>query len=431
MSSFDPKHLHIIHECPDCGLMNSLATPVEGMDIACARCDNILRQVKKDSVDHGIVWASAALVFFMLAMVAPMLQVGIYGHYRSGAFETGPLTLDTQGYWMLAALIFMTTIIMPVIKIIGTLIVLGGIRFGYTPPWMKTLYALVKHLKPWVMVEVYLLGFLVAYSRLEVMATVHVALAAVGLVGLMLSMLIMDLRVDPEAVWEKLQNRQPVSITLTHEQIMGCDSCYQVSAIPAEQGGGMDCPRCGEVLHHRKPDSVARAWALTIGAALLYIPSNIFPVMTVTKLGKMQPYTIFTGLKELAHVGLWPLAVLVFIASIAIPIFKLAMMAYLLVETQRGSTRRLRGRTRLYRLLDFIGRWSMVDIFVVSILVALVRFGWFAEITAGAGGIYFSGVVVLTLLAVKSFDPRLMWDAACQKRTVHLTLSPSPSRLAT
>jgi paraquat-inducible protein A len=152
--------------------------------------------------------------------------------------------------------------------------------------------------------------------------------------------------------------------------------------------------------------------------------------MIVTKLGKTQPYTIFTGLKELAHVGLWPLAVLVFIASIAIPVFKLVMLGYMLGETQRGSAARRQGRTRLYRLLDFIGRWSMVDIFVVSILASLIRFGWFAQISAGMGAIYFAGVVVLTLMAVKSFDPRLMWDAIPETRPAPISLTaahPAPN----
>jgi len=134
--------------------------------------------------------------------------------------------------------------------------------------------------------------------------------------------------------------------------------------------------------------------------------------MHVLKGGKTQSYTIFGGIRELMNIGLWPLALIVFTASIAIPIFKILAMVYMLIATHYQSATQLNNRTRLYRFIDFIGRWSMIDIFMVSILVALVHFGWFAQITPDMGAVYFSGVVILTLLATHHFDPRLMWDAA-------------------
>ena len=144
--------------------------------------------------------------------------------------------------------------------------------------------------------------------------------------------------------------------------------------------------------------------------------------MKILKVGRPNTYTIYGELKELAYAGLWPLAVLVFMASIAIPMFKLLALGYMLVQTQRHSDNRLLDRSRLYRVLDFIGRWSMVDIFVVSILAGVVRFGWLTQISADTGAVYFTGVVVFTLLAVKSFDPRLMWGPAKKAPGFHATL---------
>jgi paraquat-inducible protein A len=143
-----------------------------------------------------------------------------------------------------------------------------------------------------------------------------------------------------------------------------------------------------------------------------YIPANIYPVLLITQLAQTHVYTIMGGIVELADYGLWPLAALVFLASITIPLMKLLILAYMLIMTQLRSGRHLLGRTRAYRLIDFIGRWSMIDVFMISILVALVQFGQFANIRTDLGAPCFAAVVVLTIFAADCFDPRLMWDAA-------------------
>jgi paraquat-inducible protein A len=200
--------------------------------------------------------------------------------------------------------------------------------------------------------------------------------------------------------------RSLVEQVRAHPAVIGCHTCHLVNhADPGDL-----CRRCHSVLHSRKPDSIARSWALLLAAAFLYIPANIYPVMDITQLAQSQQFTIFGGIAELVQYGLWPLAVLVFLASITIPLMKLATLAFLLIQTQRRRETSLRFRTRAFRVIDFIGRWSMIDIFMISILVALVRFGQLATINAETGAPCFAGVVVLTMFAVITFDPRLMWD---------------------
>lgn len=174
---------------------------------------------------------------------------------------------------------------------------------------------------------------------------------------------------------------------------------------------GARCPRCAAPIHHRKENSLARTWALLGAAAILYVPANIFPVMTVTSLGKAQSDTIVSGVITLMHHGMWPLALLVFFASVVVPVLKLGVLCMLLVSVQRRSSWRPVDRTRLYRITELVGRWSMVDIYVVTILVALVKLGALASIEAGPGAVFFGAVVVLTMVAAESFDPRLIWDA--------------------
>jgi paraquat-inducible protein A len=183
-----------------------------------------------------------------------------------------------------------------------------------------------------------------------------------------------------------------------------------LSRLPREAAHGAACPRCGAELHARKPQSLQRTWALVIAALLCYAPANLFPVMTVTSLGRAQSDTILSGVVFLLNHGMWPLAVVVFTASIFVPMAKLLILGFLLISVQRGSAWRPAERTRLYRITEAIGRWSMVDIYVVTILVALVRLGNLATIEAGAGAVFFGAVVVLTMLAAESFDPRLIWD---------------------
>lgn len=175
------------------------------------------------------------------------------------------------------------------------------------------------------------------------------------------------------------------------------------------------CPRCGAVLHRRKPDSLARTWALTLTAYILYIPANLLPIMTVTMSGRGEPDTIISGVKELIVGGMWPLALLVFFASIVVPVLKLLVMTFLLLSVQFGSHWRPWERTVLYRLTESIGRWSMIDVFVITILVAVVELGALATIEAGPGAVAFGGVVVVTMFAAMSFDPRLIWDRMALK----------------
>jgi paraquat-inducible protein A len=172
----------------------------------------------------------------------------------------------------------------------------------------------------------------------------------------------------------------------------------------------MTCPRCGAVLHRRKPNSLARTWALVIAAFICYIPANLLPMTVVTALGNAQSDTIMSGVIYFMQHGEWPIGLVILIASIVVPLTKLFILVYLLISVQRKSQWRPAERTRLYRVTEAIGRWSMTDIYVVTIMVALVHLGNLATIEAGSGAIFFGAVVVLTIIAAMTFDPREIWD---------------------
>jgi paraquat-inducible protein A len=188
-----------------------------------------------------------------------------------------------------------------------------------------------------------------------------------------------------------------------------CHGCGSLSRLAGE-GHDMCCRRCGTALHPRKPNSVARTWAFLIAAYILYVPANVLPMMRTGSLFGAQSDTIMSGVAYLWHSGSWHLALVVFIASILIPLTKMFSLTFLLISVQRGWTERALERTKLYRVLEFVGPWSMLDVYVVTILVALVQLKSLATIQPGPAAAAFGAVVVLTMFATMALDPRLLWE---------------------
>jgi len=199
---------------------------------------------------------------------------------------------------------------------------------------------------------------------------------------------------------------------------VSCTTCRLLSR-PAQPDAPGYCPRCGATLVIRRPRSIEITWALIIAAAILYIPANALPVLVTTTLGSEEPDTIISGVIYLYHSGSWVLALIVLVASVMIPLGKLVALAYLCLSVQRGWVKNNHDRTRLYRLVELIGRWSMLDVFVDAFIVALVQLKPLMSVEPGAGVVYFMAVVVLTMLAAQSFDPRLIWDARPPARGRH------------
>jgi paraquat-inducible protein A len=411
-----------LYECPDCGQMQVLPAMPPGARAICLRCDAVLRHTRRDPLTLPLALNISALVLFCLGATLTMMSVSTAGQQRVADLVSGPVELEHYGLWEISVVVLVTTVAAPLARVLCMLFVLIGLHLKRPPAELRTIFAWVEHLRPWSMVEIYLLGLFVAYVRLSGMSTVDLGPAIYALGALMVIMVLADYTLDEQAVWEAMEppNRRrhrgldssqvtPVHpAPHVHRWRIGCDTCGLVSrSVP-----GMRCSRCGFRLHVRKPGSIERTWAFAIAATVLYIPANIYPVLTVVRLGAGQPSTILGGVRELLELGMWPLAALVFFASVAVPVLKLIGLSVLLISTHCGSNWALHDRTVLYRIVEAIGRWSMIDIFMESILVALVQFGQLASVYPGPGAIAFAAVVILTMLAARSFDPRLMWDAA-------------------
>jgi paraquat-inducible protein A len=403
-------------ECRDCGLFQRLPEIESGEAAACVRCGALLRRAARHSVVIARCCAVLGAVLLLVAATVPFVELRVLGHFVTSTLFTGPAMLGQKGMPALAVVVLFTLVILPALKIAIELAVLFGVLVPRPPRGLAWLFGWLEALSPWAMVEVFLLGAIVAYTRLQDLATVHVGSAIWALGGVMLTMVTVDATLDHEEVWRQLDEAtpagpEPVDVPAPTPPapagIVGCDVCGRVARARA----GDPCPRCRHRLHVRT-GSIPRVWALLLTAGLLYVPANVLPVMTVERLGKGGPSTIVNGVGELAANHLWPLAVLVLLASIIVPMVKLASLVVLLVLTHRRSGARLRARTRLFRFVRAIGRWSMIDVFMLATLVGVVQLGFLATVLPGLGAVAFCSVVLVTMAATESFDPRIMWDAA-------------------
>jgi paraquat-inducible protein A len=354
---------------------------------SCFQCDKVLTRANRGGIDVPLALALAALLFFIPANLEPLMSVTEHGAERQSWLSTGVATLWVSGFEWLGILVAAFTIVIPFAYLTLIVIVLAEARFEGAPR-LGVLFRWSALLRPWMMVEVYLVGCCVAYSRLQKIAFVNVELGGWCLMASAFALLLFATRFDERRVWDALGPRR----ALAHE--------------------GERCPRCEAVLHQRKPFALRRTAALVIAGYVLLLPANLLPILTLEQLGRATPNTILRGIRELIRADLWPLAIVVFAASFIVPLLKLFGLTWMLLATHRRSNRYLLGRTRLYRVIDLIGRWSNIDIFMLSLLVALVQFGFFSEVRADYGALAFAAVVVLTMTASRVFDSRLMWDAA-------------------
>jgi paraquat-inducible protein A len=202
----------------------------------------------------------------------------------------------------------------------------------------------------------------------------------------------------------------PAAVTAMQAGLHSCEGCGLLSRPPAGAEVGL-CPRCAGELTFRKPAGIQRTWAYLIAAAICYIPANVLPVLTTTTATGTESDTILQGVVLLWSPTGWPLSLIVLFASIMIPSAKIIALTYLLITVQRDSVRNNEQRVRVYRTIELIGRWSMVDVFVDTFTAALIQLQPLMSVEPGPGLFFFAAVVVLTMLAVESFDPRLIWDA--------------------
>ena len=429
-----------IAACPDCDLLQSIPVLPSGRMAHCLRCGHTMAASKSDSLNRTLAFTVAAAIVLIIANITPLMGLSAVGRHSSTTILGGVLKMWQQGQEITAALVAFCTVVAPTLHIVFMLTVLIAVRTSPIPAWVGALLRASEFSKPWVMVEVMMLGILVALVKIADLATVIPGIGMFAVFALIILMAAMTVSFDPREIWTQIRwvdgktppaaetanpDRQatvskdaPGVMTGIKQGLVSCEACGLL-ARPANVDDPGCCPRCGKALVLRRHDAIQRTWALLIAAAICYIPANLLPVMNTTTRTYAEKDTIMNGVILLYTSGSWPLALIVLVASVIIPLAKIITLAYLLITVQFRKAGNRHERVRLYRLVEIIGRWSMLDIFVVTFVVALVQLQPLMSVEPDAGVFFFAAVVVLTMLAAKHFDPRLIWDSDADKEDNH------------
>ncbi|NKC15155.1 MAG: paraquat-inducible membrane protein A [Gammaproteobacteria bacterium] len=398
--------------CHECDALHRLHPLDDGQRAHCTRCASVLyRHCPASGLDTVIALALTAALLFVIANVFPFIALEIQGRGQSNLVVSGIIALFHAGQPGLAVLVAVTSVVFPGITIFGMLWVLVPARFGIRAPGAAAIFHLIRRLGPWTLLGVFMLSVIAAFVKLGDLATVIPGVSMFAFAGLMLICAAASARFDAALLWPPAGPRLPLPRPGATARELGLVRCHTCTVLVPHTASG--CHRCGAALPpFRKTASVARTWALVTAAALLAIPANVYPVMSVIRFGRGEPSTIMSGVIQLLEGGFLGLAFIIFFASIVVPLLKIAALVYLLLSVQRRSKWRPQERLRLYRITEVVGAWSMVDIFLVGILSALVQLQALAAIEPGIGASFFGALVVVTMFAAQNFDPRLIWDHA-------------------
>ena len=400
-------HLVACHECDALYVRHSIPA---GARADCNRCGAELYRNIPQSLDKSLALYVTTFVLFLIANLFPFITMKTAGITEQSLVFSGGYALYEFGMTELGLVVLCTSIVFPFVAIVCMLYLLIPLKFGYVAAGNGFVYRIVRACEPWSLLSVFMLGTLIAVVKLQSLASVVPGIGFMAFVAMLISYSAARVNFDPEILWSRTQVRQPRAHEINSQTpVLTCHTCGLIRPYSEDLH---HCERCGAGMHYRMPASLERTGALLISAAMMMIPANLYPVMTITKLGRGSPDTILSGIIHLMEAGLWGLGFIVLFASIVVPLAKISALSFLLYSVGNDSKWRPRDRTLLYRITEIVGAWSMVDIFLVGLLSGLVSLGLIATIEPGLGASFFACAVIFTMLAAHNFDPRLIWDGA-------------------
>jgi paraquat-inducible protein A len=356
----------------------------------------------------------AAFMLLVMANVFPFITLNVSGRIEENVFLSGALALYRLGMGELGLLVFLTSFLFPLLTTGGMLYILFPMKLGFRAWKTASVYRLVRAIMPWSLTAVFMLGVLISFVKLLDIAAVIPGYSLYCFGGLMVLFAAAHANMDPLVIWPPMTFDLPgiePGATAARMDLVRCHTCGLL--VPEKGRDEQDrerCPRCWGSLHSRKVNSLARTTALIFTASLLLIPANIYPVMTLVEFGQGDSNTILGGVVYLIEDDMWVLAMIIFFASIVVPVLKLITLSFILISIKKRSSWRPGDRAHLFRIAEGVGAWSMVDIYVVAILAGLVNLGALSTVRPEIGATFFGAVVVVTMFAAHSFDPRLIWD---------------------
>lgn len=408
------EDVHHTHVCTECDFVSRVPQLQRGERARCPRCGHTLAKHMHRRFSAPFAYSVAAVMLGLVSLYFPFISFESSGISKAMSLPDALLIPYQYGYGFLSYCYLIGVLILP-FAFLGIVIYLHLGAISHTPaPGGRFLTKALRYMQPWVMSDIFVVGVLVSLVKIMSLATIGFELAFIPFCLFALLLICAMQSIDYGALFERHCGPfQPLPLRAGEPGLMqgvtGCRSCGQPGKVD-ERGRGT-CQRCGDPLRARTPYSIQITLALVITSALLYIPSMALPVMNITSVGSSEGQTIISGVLLLLSSGDFPVALVIFFASIMVPVAKVIALLWLCRKTKQPYPSRMRARMKLYHIVEFIGRWSMIDVFVVTVLTTMVQLGQIMQIVPGKGIIAFALVVLITMVAEMQFDPRLLWDA--------------------
>jgi paraquat-inducible protein A len=398
---------HIL--CSQCDLLVALPALEDGHKADCPRCGHTLTTKWAEPRQRPSACSLAALFMLLLANLFPFVNMKVAGITSEVTLLEIPRVMFSEDYASLGTFFLLFVQLVPAFCLVTILLLVNRV----TLPWrvQAFLARIFFQLKSWGMAEIFLAGVLVSFVKLMAYGDIGIGSSFVPWCLFCLLQLRAFQCVDRRWLWDDLAHMPPVDqplktgVTGLRQGLRSCPCCTAI--LPADL---RQCPRCHTRGYVRRKNSLQWTMALLITSVLLYLPANILPIMITDLLGDKMPSTILAGVILLWGEGSYPVALVIFIASIMVPTLKMIALGWLCWDA-KGHGRRDGERMHLiYEVVEFVGRWSMIDVFVIAVLSALVRIGGLMNIYPATGALMFALVVIMTMFAAMTFDPRLSWD---------------------
>ncbi|MFC0227142.1 membrane integrity lipid transport subunit YebS [Serratia aquatilis] len=388
--------------CCECDLLFSLPPLSRKQAAYCPRCNAKVVLGRDWSMTRLTAIAVAMLLLMPFAFTEPLISIRLLGTRINASLMEGIWQMSSQGDPITASMVAFCTIGAPLTLALSLLYLRFGSALGMN---LRPVLLMLERLKEWVMLDIYLIGMAVAAIKVKEYADIQMGSAMIAYLTLTLLSILTLIHLNLEQLWERYYSQEQRAGN--PETLLVCLACHYTGF--QDQRGR--CPRCHVPIHHRQPHSLQKTWAALIAAMVLLFPANLLPISIVYVNGARMEDTIFSGVVSLATSGNIPIAAIVFIASVLVPFTKVIVLLMILFSIHFKTPHSLKTRIRLLRLVAWVGRWSMLDLFVISLMMSLVNRDQLLSFTMGPAAFYFGSAVILTILAVKWLDSRLIWDA--------------------
>ena len=395
--------------CPSCDLIIDIPEINAKQVALCPRCSHKVRGININHDTEIVALSLSALLMLLSSMFYPFISFSSNGITQTITLPDAARILFNYDSDLLGLFIDISIIILPMSLLIILIPLHLGALKALPQAVARRLLKFTLTLEPWIMSEIFLIGVLVSMVKIMSLAEVSFGISFFAYVGFVIFYVSALTRLNRARLWSQVSPATTLQNTSTAERaidenIKACHVCHQLSVESI-------CPRCHSKTYLRNPNSVQKAAAWLVTSLICYIPANLLPIMYTISLGDETPATLISGVITLWSSGSYPIAIIIFFASVVVPLAKALILSFLCFMVTKPANLHTKGYTKVYQLTEFIGKWSMIDVFVVAILVALVQLGNLMSVTPGLGIVFFTVMVLCQMMAAHAFDPRLLWDS--------------------